>query len=124
MGASGCGKTTLLRILAGLLHPTRGVVRVGDQNVTGMPANGRAIVFQGDRLFPWRTALQNTTVVTPAALLAGVDRMVSSLSLANGYANATFRAPSRYDGASATRMMRWDEAASRWHYVSAPALVP
>ena len=70
-----------------------------------------------------RTALQNTTVVTPAALLAGVDRMVSSLSLANGYANATFRAPSRYDGASATRMMRWDEAATRWHYVSAPTLV-
>src|SRR5262249_44675353 len=60
VGASGCGKTTLLRILAGLVRPERGRVSVGGDDVTGVPAKGRAMVFQGDRLYPWRTALGNT----------------------------------------------------------------
>ena len=60
IGASGCGKTTLLRILAGLIRPARGAVRMGGRDLTGVPAQGRAMVFQGDRLFPWRTALHNT----------------------------------------------------------------
>ena len=60
IGASGCGKTTLLRILAGLIRPVRGAVHVGGRELTGIPAQGRAMVFQGDRLFPWRTALHNT----------------------------------------------------------------
>jgi hypothetical protein len=71
-----------------------------------------------------RVALLGATAVTPATLLAGVDGLVSSLSLANGYANASFRAPSRYDGASATRMMRWDEVATKWHYVGGSVAVP
>jgi NitT/TauT family transport system ATP-binding protein len=61
VGASGCGKTTLLRILAGLIRPARGAVRMDGVDLTGVPAKGRAMVFQGDRLFPWRTALSNTT---------------------------------------------------------------
>jgi NitT/TauT family transport system ATP-binding protein len=60
VGASGCGKTTLLRILAGLIRPERGRVRLGGVDLTGMPSKGRAMVFQGDRLFPWRTTLNNT----------------------------------------------------------------
>ena len=60
VGASGCGKTTLLRILAGLIRPERGTVLIDGANLTGVPSKGRAMVFQGDRLFPWRTALSNT----------------------------------------------------------------
>lgn len=61
VGASGSGKTTFLRVLAGLVQPTTGTVRLGERNVTGVADMTRAMVFQSDRLFPWRTAIQNVT---------------------------------------------------------------
>jgi ABC-type Mn2+/Zn2+ transport system ATPase subunit len=45
IGASGCGKTTLLRLLAGLVMPTSGSVRLGDQ-VVQAPSRQVAVVFQ------------------------------------------------------------------------------
>ena len=61
VGASGCGKTTYLSILAGLIAPSNGTVLIDGENATGIPSTRRAMVFQHDRLFPWRTALQNVT---------------------------------------------------------------
>lgn len=58
VGASGCGKTTLLRLLAGLTFPTSGKVSIGGEAVTG-PGTDRAIVFQNYTLFPWMTARRN-----------------------------------------------------------------
>jgi len=59
LGASGCGKTTYMSILAGLIPPTAGSVWINGADVTGTPSLARTMVFQSDRLFPWRTALRN-----------------------------------------------------------------
>ncbi len=58
VGASGCGKTTLLRTIDGLIAPTSGEVRVTGR--TAHPRQGdMAVVFQQDSLYPWRTVLAN-----------------------------------------------------------------
>ncbi|MGW7357379.1 ABC transporter ATP-binding protein [Streptomyces sp. NPDC054802] len=54
LGASGCGKTTTLRMIAGLEDPTTGTVRLGDKDVTALPPHKRPVntVFQSYALFP------------------------------------------------------------------------
>jgi nitrate/nitrite transport system ATP-binding protein len=58
IGHSGCGKTTVLNILAGLDSPSEGVVIVDGQEIDG-PSLDRAVIFQGHSLLPWRTVMGN-----------------------------------------------------------------
>ncbi|MEP7455784.1 taurine ABC transporter ATP-binding protein [Phyllobacterium sp. SB3] len=70
VGRSGCGKTTLLNVVAGLMKPTDGTVRVDGKLVTH-PGADRALVFQNDALFPWLNAREN---VAFALKLRGISR--------------------------------------------------
>ena len=58
IGHSGCGKTTVLNILAGLDQPSGGVVIVDGQTID-RPSLDRAVIFQGHSLLPWRSVMGN-----------------------------------------------------------------
>jgi ABC-type nitrate/sulfonate/bicarbonate transport system ATPase subunit len=70
LGRSGCGKTTLLNIVAGLETATAGTVEVDGAPVT-RPGGGKGVVFQQNALFPWLTARAN---VEFAAVNRGVAK--------------------------------------------------
>ena len=58
VGPSGCGKSTFLDLVSGLTLPDEGTVSIDGKPIIG-PGLDRAVVFQQNALFPWRTALEN-----------------------------------------------------------------
>ena len=66
IGLSGCGKSTVLRVTAGLLKPTEGQVFYHGKPLEGLNP-GVAMVFQSFALLPWLTVEQNVSVVLRAA---------------------------------------------------------
>lgn len=58
LGTSGCGKSTILNVLAGFVEPTSGVLLLDGSPIAG-PGPDRAMVFQRHALFPWKTVVGN-----------------------------------------------------------------
>jgi multiple sugar transport system ATP-binding protein len=81
LGASGCGKTTLLRIIAGLETPSQGEVWIGGRRVDHLPPRDRgiAMVFQNYAVFPHLTVYENIAFGLRMARLpaAEIDSRVS-----------------------------------------------
>ncbi|MGI8709509.1 MAG: ABC transporter ATP-binding protein [Acidimicrobiales bacterium] len=61
VGPSGCGRTTLLNVLAGLIPRSAGDVSLADRPVNG-PRRDIGVVFQSPTLLPWRTILDNVMI--------------------------------------------------------------
>src|SRR5438445_13664205 len=66
VGMMGCGKSTFLKILAGLIAPDSGRVKIAGAIVRGVQPNA-AIVFQNYSLLPWFSALENVRLAVGAA---------------------------------------------------------
>src|SRR5436190_1004097 len=79
LGKSGSGKSTFLRILAGLVPPSEGVVEYRGIPVT-QPVHGIAMVFQSYALFPWLTVLGNVELGLEALGVSGAERRRRAVS--------------------------------------------
>lgn len=73
LGHSGCGKSTVLTMIAGLNTVTSGGIVVAGREITG-PGPDRGVVFQSPCLLPWMTALENVQL--------GVDRVFANATAA------------------------------------------
>lgn len=80
VGRSGCGKTTLLKITAGLLSPSAGTVHVAGRPVMG-PLTNVGIVFQSPVLLAWRRAIDNVLLQIEARKLNSEDYRKKAIEL-------------------------------------------
>ncbi len=105
VGESGCGKTTFLRLVAGLMPPSRGELRIDGRSVEG-PSCEVGMVFQRPVLLPWRTALEN--VVLPATIrrsrLEEAENTARALLASMGLAEFTDRFPRHLSGGMQQRV--------------------
>lgn len=107
VGRSGSGKTSLLRILAGLLRPSGGEVLFRGCAITG-PSRERAIVFQdySKALLPWRTVKANIALALEARKVprAVRDSLIEELLGRMGIARAKNQYPSELSGGMQQRV--------------------
>ncbi len=107
IGASGSGKTSLLRVIAGLYATTEGRVMLGGEPVTG-PSRRVAIVFQdySRALLPWRTAAGNVALALEAMNMPRGERAdrIHTLLGKVGLANHADKYPTQLSGGMQQRL--------------------
>ena len=108
LGPSGCGKTTTLRMIAGLEMPTAGRIRIGEADVTNMPATERdvSMVFQSYALFPHMTVMENVSYglrFSGFAKKETAERAAAGLQLV-GLSGFETRLPSELSGGQQQRV--------------------
>ena len=108
LGPSGCGKTTVLRLIAGLELPTTGTIRIGDRDVSNVPAAERdvSMVFQSYALFPHMNVLENVRyglIVTKMPAAQANERARTALAQV-GLEGLDERLPSELSGGQQQRV--------------------
>lgn len=105
LGRSGCGKTTLLNIVAGLEKACAGLVIVDGTRVTG-PGRGKGMVFQQNALFPWLTAEGNIMFAAEnrGAAREEARRLANELLALVGLAGANAKYPAELSGGMQQRV--------------------
>lgn len=107
VGASGCGKTTLLRLLAGLTLPSAGEIDFFGENIAG-PSRQRAIVFQdyGRALLPWRTVAGNIALALETCQVPKDEhpKRISELAKTMGLDRAVNQYPNQLSGGMQQRV--------------------
>lgn len=108
LGSSGCGKTTLLRAIAGFVKPSAGAIRVDGADVTHLPPDrrGMALVFQSYALWPHMTVAQNIGYGLKLRGMprAGIDRRVAELQELLGLPGLGERKPAALSGGQRQRV--------------------
>ncbi|MBB4041518.1 putative spermidine/putrescine transport system ATP-binding protein [Microvirga flocculans] len=108
LGASGCGKTTTLRLIAGFLSPTSGSITLGGRDLTRLPTHKRDIglVFQNYALFPHLTVLENVAFGLKQRGIAPAERRKRALAMLErvGLAALADRAPGALSGGQKQRV--------------------
>lgn len=105
IGESGCGKTTLLRIVQGLVWIDSGSVKVDGIEVTA-PGRDRGFVFQQPNLLPWRTARRNVEFGLELQGVRKPEREAKAMSLLElvGLAHAAHQFPHQLSGGMQQRV--------------------
>ena len=107
IGHSGCGKTTILNVLAGLESATMGHVFMDNREVAG-PSLDRGVVFQGHALMPWLTVRKNIAFAVrskwPGWNRAQVNEHVEKYVALVGLASAIDKTPSALSGGMKQRV--------------------